>query len=64
MALTGHGIRFHFFDNTKGESVCDICGLSHHILIKSDVFDNGNASDTVITLCRSCVRSLDVIFEG
>lgn len=58
------GIRFHFIDNSYGEKECDICGLNHSILIESNIFDNGNSSDTVIRLCRSCVRSLDNLFEG
>ena len=58
------GIKFHFFDNTSGTEECDICGMKHRELVKSDVFDNGNASDTQIYFCRSCVRNLDIIFEG
>lgn len=56
------GIRFHLFDNTIAGEVCDICGLSHNPLLQSDVFDNGNASNTIVTLCQSCVRNLDNMF--
>ena len=64
MSKIGHGIRFHFFDNTTSGEVCDICGIMHNPLIQSKPFDNGNASETVISLCQSCVRNLDNIFNG
>jgi len=41
---------------------CDFCGLKTEVL-QSDVFDNGNASNTQITICRSCARRLDNLFE-
>ena len=64
--LSGAYIKFHKFDNEKAENKysCDICGLPIDELVESDVFDNGNASNTQIRFCRSCVRNLDNIFEG
>jgi hypothetical protein len=41
---------------------CDFCGLKTEVL-QSDIFDNGNASNTQITICRSCARNLDNLFE-
>ena len=57
------GIRFHSYNNSNTEECCDICGVNHKELIESDVFDNGNCSETQIHLCRSCVRNLDFLFE-
>lgn len=53
------GIRFH---KMKEPDYCDICGLVGTV-IESDLFDNGNASDTRVKFCRSCLRSLDMLFD-
>jgi len=53
-----NGIRM----KTKVFGECDFCGLKKEVL-QSNIFDNGNASNTQITICRSCIRNLDNLFE-
>jgi len=53
------GIRFHKKDEMD---YCDICGLVSDV-VESDIFDNGNSSNTRVKFCRSCLRSLDMLFD-
>jgi len=59
MSHMPHGIRM---TKISGKDCCDFCGLDTKVLI-SEPFDNGNASDTVIRICRHCVRNLDNLFD-
>jgi len=53
-----HGIKF----TKKLSGYCDFCGLAT-IVLESESFDNGNASETTIRICRCCARNIDNLFE-
>lgn len=54
------GIKFY---KKKKWDTCDICGLNNQ-LIESEPFDTGNAETATVKFCRSCLRSIDMVFDG
>lgn len=61
--MSSHGILFNkLIDTSNQNEYCDICGVSHKYLLQSEPFDNGNASQTVITFCESCIKNLSNLF--
>ncbi len=61
--MLGNNITFtHITDNSNKQECCDICNLPKNPLLQSEPFDNGNASQTVITFCESCIKNLSSLF--
>lgn len=54
----------NLIDNSKHEEVCDICGLPQNPLLKSDMFDDGNANEVSIQFCEPCIRGLSDLFHA
>ena len=61
--MLGNDITFtQIIDNSNKQACCDICGLPQNPLLQSEPFDNGNASQTVITFCEPCTKNLSKLF--
>lgn len=56
-------IPHHISFKIRKLNTCDFCGQVSEVL-ESHMFDNGNASDTQICICKSCLSTFLTNFDS